>query len=638
MNADRRLHAPRVEAVHPYTPFGDDELDQSIPERFEKQVLIHPDRLAIRSPDGSFTYADLNRTANRLARAILATSGAKAGAVALLFEHGANALVAMLAVLKAGKFYVVLDPTYPADRLAYMLADSGAGVVVMDTRSRPLFVRLAQGGLPSVNLDELDEGCPGDNLDASPAPDALAMLLYTSGSTGNPKGVMHSHRNVLVEVRNLTNAWCVGSRDRWLLYTSLSFANSVRTIYCTFLNGGALFPYDLKRTGFGALPDWLRSNGITILRTLPTTFRNFMAVLSPGELFPDVRVLSIGGEPMYRSDVDAFNDHFAPSCTIAHGLGPTECFMVCMNYVPHGTRIDASKLDIGLPFPDKDVLLLDEGGREVPVGEVGEICVRSRYIALGYWRDAERTRAAFLTDPQDPAGRIYRTGDLGTRAADGCLTHVGRRDFQVKIRGFRVDVSEVEVAMRTVQGVKDAVVAGREDTAGEKRLVAYYVASTTPPVTAARIRRSLAQVLPDFMVPTAITRLDAMPLTPGGKTDRLRLPAPSRERPPLESVYVMPSTALERVLVDIWTEVLAIDEVGIHDDFFELGGDSLGVAKVVGRVRMKLDVDLPFKAIFEAPTVARLAEHVRGGLPDRGRQKVDGPLDGPEKDTIARRR
>ena len=451
-------------------------------------------------------------------------------------------------MLKAGKFYVVLDPTYPADRLAYMLADSGAGVVVMDTRSRPLFVRLAQGGLPSVNLDELDEGCPGDNLDASPAPDALAMLLYTSGSTGNPKGVMHSHRNVLVEVRNLTNAWCVGSRDRWLLvhlpelrqfgpHDLLHFPERWRTLSVRPQRG-----QDSERCRNG-----LRSNGITILRTLPTTFRNFMAVLSPGELFPDVRVLSIGGEPMYRSDVDAFNDHFAPSCTIAHGLGPTECFMVCMNYVPHGTRIDASKLQIGLPFPDKDVLLLDEGGREVPVGEVGEICVRSRYIALGYWRDAERTRAAFLTDPQDPAGRIYRTGDLGTRAADGCLTHVGRRDFQVKIRGFRVDVSEVEVAMRTVQGVKDAVVVGREDTAGEKRLVAYYVASTTPPVTAARIRRSLAQVLPDFMVPTAITRLDAMPLTPGGKNGPLCGCLRRRAQPPplRERLRCMPSTALE---------------------------------------------------------------------------------------------
>ena len=602
----------RIEAAHPWTPFSDRHLDQSIPQRFEAQAQAHPDRLAIKSFEHSLTYDGLNQLANRLARTILSNSNDGADAVALLFDHGAPALAAMLAVLKAGRFYLVLDPAYPPDRLSYMLADSGATLVVTDTRNLPLVSRLAREGMPVVNVDGLDESTPTGNLDAHPSADALAMLLYTSGSTGNPKGVMHSHRNVLAEVRNLTNAWCVSAEDRWLLYTSLSFANSVRTIYCALLNGGSVYPYDLKRNGFGALPDWLRSNRITILRTLPTTFRNFMATLPRGDVFRDIRVLSIGGEPMYRSDAEAFDEHFPPSCVIAHGLGPTECFMVCLNFIPHGARGEAGKLDIGWPLPDKTVHVLDEEGREVAPGEVGEICVTSPYIALGYWRDADRTHAAFRTDASDAAVRTYRTGDLGVRAANGCLTHVGRRDSQVKVRGFRIDLSEIEVALHAVGGVKDAAAVAREDKQGERRLVAYFVPASSPPVTASHLRRSLARVLPEHMIPSAFVCLDAMPLTPNGKTDRLRLPAPSRERPPLATAFAPPSTPIEKALLELWSEVLAIDDIGVHDDFFELGGDSLAAARVVGRLQRAFDVELPFTAIYEAPTAAELARAIYG--------------------------
>jgi amino acid adenylation domain-containing protein len=632
MSKCRPLYAPRVDALYPWTPFEDEELDQSITERFEKQVRADPGRLAIKTPDRSFTYDRLNRVANRLARTILSMRGDGLEAVALLFDHNAEALAAMLAVLKAGKFYLVLDPAFPLDRLAYMLADSGAGLIVTDAKNLPLAGQLAQGRLPAVNIKEIDETISSDDLDLHPSPDALAMLLYTSGSTGKPKGVMHSHRNVLVEVRNLTNAWCVGPHDRWVLCTSLSFANSVRTIYCALLNRGALYPYDLKENGFGTLPHWLQTHRITILRMLPTTFRNFMATLPAGHVFADVRLLSVGGEPMYRSDVEAFNDHFAPPCVIAHGLGPTECFMVCLNYIPHGTHIVGAKLDIGSQVLDKEVLLVDEDGREVPAGEVGEIWVKSRYIALGYWRDAERTLGAFLSDPHDPAVRVYRTGDLGTRAVNGHFTHAGRRDFQVKIRGFRIEVSEIEVAIRAVAGVKDVVVVGREDRTGEVRLVAYFVASTTPAVTAGHIRRSIVHVVPDYMIPAVIVSIDAIPQTPNGKTDRLRLPVPPRERPQLETIFVAPATPMQSELANIWSQILAVDEVGTHDNFFQLGGDSLGIARIAGHVQQKFNLNVPIKTIFESPTVAQLAEVLLA----HPLEAIDDPVDAPFKRVGAR--
>ena len=610
MNTNNAFQRVQVEPVFPYTPFNNEEIEKSIPERFEHQVLASKKRLAISSPERSFTYDDLNQTANSLARKILALRGDRVEAIALLFDHRASILAAMLAVLKTGKFYLVLDPTYPPDRLTYMLADSGANLVITDTKHLSFVAELTGDGKQAFNFDDLDDSLSSENLETHPSPDALAMLLYTSGSTGNPKGAMHSHQSVLVEVRNLTNAWYISAQDRWLLYTSMSFANSVRTIYGAFLNGGAVYPYDLKENGFSALPEWLLSNKITILRTLPTTFRNFMATLPPSLTFPDVRILSIGGEPMLRGDVELFNRHFASPSVIAHGMGPTECFMVCLNYIPHGARIVESKLAIGWPLPDKDVLLLDESSREVQVGEVGEICVKSRYISRGYWRDPDRTAAAFLPDHSDSAARVYRTGDLGTKAENGCLTHVGRLDFQVKIRGFRIDVSEIEVALRATEGVKDAVVVGREDSLGEKRLVAYFVPSTSPAITSTQIRKSLAKVVPEYMIPSVFVCLDTIPQTPNGKTDRLRLPLPSHQRPKLDVSYAPPKTSLEKKVSQIWSEVLVIDRIGIHDNFFDLGGDSLLATKVTVRLLKELNAEVALKMFFNAPTIARLAAQI----------------------------
>jgi len=629
MNTDSTFRRFPFDPAHPHVPFTDDEIEQSIPERFEQQVRAAGDRLAIKSPERSFTYAELNQTANRLARRILSLRGERAEAIALMFDHGASILAAILAVLKTGKFYLVLDPSYPRERLAYMLADSGAALIITDSNNFSFGSELAQDGKEVVNPDDVDDGLSSDNLEIHPAPDSLALLLYTSGSTGNPKGAMHTHQSVLVEVRNLTNAWRVSSRDRWLLYTSMSFANSIRTIYCTFLNGGSIYPYDLKERGFSALPEWLRSNRITIWRTLPTTFRNFLATLPPDLTFPDVRLLTIGGEPVLRGDVAFFNRHFAPSSVMSHGLGPTECFNVCQNYIPHGTQIEESKLTVGWPLPDKEILLLDESGGEVPAGEVGEICVRSRFISTGYWNDSERTQATFQPDSSDERFRIYHTGDLGTRAENGCLTHVGRMDFQVKIRGFRIDVSEIEVPLRAMDGVQDAVVVGREDSLGEKRLVAYFVPSTSSVITATQMRKNLAKVIPEYMIPSAFVHMDAIPQTPNGKTDRLRLPLPSHQRPTLDVVYTPPRTDTEKALSRIWSEVLVIDHVGIHDNFFELGADSLLASKIAVRVLRDLKVEVSLKMLFDVPTIAQLAAAISAKAAV-GSSAADDAVAGPD--------
>jgi amino acid adenylation domain-containing protein len=643
-----------IRPVYPYTPFPDEELEQSIPERFEKQVRACRDRLAIVTEEGSLTYRGLNDIANRLARTIRALRGDRVEAIALMFEHRAGVLAAMLGVLKTGKFYLVLDPSYPSDRLAYMLSDSGADLVITDTKNHPIATQMAGGTATIVNLDHLDDALSTENLGLHILPDALAMLLYTSGSTGQPKGVMQSHRNVLVEVRNLTNAWGISQHDRWLLYTSMSFANSVRTIYGAFLNGSAIFPYDLKEHGFDDLPRWLLSNRITLMRSLPTTFRNFMATLPPEQTFPDMRVLAVGGEPMPRSDLDYLNRHFQPPCVLVHGLGPTECFMVCWHYFPHGSEVDTPKLPIGYPLPGKDVLLLDDNGHEVPAGEIGEICVKSPYISPGYWRDPERTKAKFRPDPSRSGAQIYRTGDLGVRAETGSLTHVGRFDFQLKIRGFRIEVAEIEAALRTLPTVVDAVVVGRPDATGDLRLVAYFVPAPDTRVTVTHMRKHLAQSLPDYMIPAVFVAVGEIPKTPNGKVDRINLPPVSGERPSLETPFAAPDTELTKELAHIWADVLGVTEVGVHDDFFELGGDSLRAARIISRVTRSLKLPLPMTALFDAPTVAgmaRFVEHTRAAPspddvapPPHEREEMTersarSPHDAPEADAeLARHR
>ncbi len=599
-----------------FRPFADAEIEQSIPQRFEQQVEARGDRLAIKWGRRSYTFSSLNETANRLARTLLSLGGASTEPVALLFDHGGDALAAIMGVLKAGKFYVVLDPGYPRDRLTYMLEDSGARLMVADSNNLDFARQLCGKTIELVDFDDVDRGLSGANLAAYPAPDCLALILYTSGSTGRAKGVMHSHRSVLVDVRNHTNAWSLTAGDRWLLYTSLSFANSVRTVYNSLLNGAAVFPFDVKTNGFGKLAAWMVDNEITIVRGVPTSFRIFTATLDKDRKFPAVRVLSLGGEPMLQGDLSYVNRHFSPSCVLSHAFGPTECLTVCWALVPHGTPIAEGKLPIGFPLRNKEVLLLDEARREVGDGEIGEIAVRSRYISPGYWRDPERTRAAFLPDPNGGEARTYLTGDFGMRASDGSLIHVGRRDFQVKIRGFRIDVSEIENVLRAMAGISDAVVVGREMAPGEQRLIAYFVASAKPPISEGTIRENLARALPDYMIPSAFVAIDTIPQTPNGKTDRLRLPLPARDRRDTDAPLTVPGSAIETELAAMWAEVLGLERVGTNYSFLDLGGDSLQAARIAARVAARFKLEISVGALLNYKTVAHMAEVVAANLPN----------------------
>jgi amino acid adenylation domain-containing protein len=612
LSADLR-HPEQVRRVHPtnaFIRFEKEETERSIPQRFEQQVSRYPDRLAVKTRNHQLSYAALNKVANRVARALLAQRGEGAESIALLLEHNASMIAAILGVLKAGKVYVPLDPSFPHARNEYILEDSQAGLIITNNENRSLAESLSENRHSLIDIDEIGATLSGDNVDLSISADNLANIIYTSGSTGQPKGVVQNHRNALQVAMRYTNGLQISAEDRLTLLQSYSVAGSVSNMLGALLNGASLFPYNVKEEGLTGLADWLVEEEITVYHSVPTVFRQFANTLTGKEEFPELRLVRLGGEPVHAEDVQLYKEYFPADSIFVNSYGASEAASVLRYCVDKDTEISDAMVPVGYPLGDVEILLLDDDGKAVGFNQVGEIAIKSRYISPGYWRKPDLTRTTFITDPQDEGKPVYRTGDLGYMQPDGCLVVTGRNDFRVKIRGFRIEVAEIELALRGLTKIKETAVVAREDQRGEKQLVAYVVPHPGQVPTISELRDFLEDKLPDYMVPSAFVALDTLPLTPNGKLDRLALPAPSLARPELDTNFVAPRTPVEKQLVEIWEEVLGLERVGIHDDFFGLGGHSLLATRVVSRVRGALRAELPLRYLFETPTVAGLAERI----------------------------
>ena len=605
----------------PFTEWAKEEIEQSIPERFERQVRKHPKNVAVKTPHHEWSYAELDAKANLVAHAILRRTGdgaEEAERIALLFGHGAPMVAGLLGILKAGKTYVPLDASHPEERLAYVLDDARVGAVLTDEANLALATTLTEGELQLINIDE-----PGlaDNSDSSVGasdggevglavePESVAYILYTSGSTGKPKGVVQNHRNVLHFIRAYTNNLHIDADDRLTLLSSYTHDAALMDIFGALLNGATLYPIDLKVEGFDALAERLVEQDITIYHSTPTVYRHFVDALNGSteaeEKFPELRLVVLGGEAVNREDVDLYKARFSEGCLFVNLLGASEASVALLNFVDRRTGIARHTVPAGHAIEDTEILLLDQAGREAEV--YGEIAIRSPYVALGYWRKPELNEKVFLPDPAEGNRRIYRTGDVGRLLPDGAIEWRGRTDHQVKLRGYRIELGEVETVLGGYPGVRESVVVLREDEPGEERLVAYYVAPYQQTPRTNELRGYLNGRLPEYMVPSVFVMLDAMPLTPSGKVDRRALPAPDPSGFRAENAYAEPRTPVEERLVEIWEEVLGLERVGIHDNFFELGGYSLLATRVVSRTRGALGVELPLRYLFETPSVAGLA-------------------------------
>ena len=373
------------------------------------------------------------------------------------------------------------------------------------------------------------------------------------------------------------------------------------------LNGATLCPFYIADEGLAYLADWLIQEQMTIYNSFPTAFRHFLSALPGTWNFSKLRLIRLADEPVYRSDVELYRKHFSSDCLFVNSFCSTETGPMCVYFLDKAMEVTGTSVPAGFPVDGMEVLVLDEHGKQVGSNQPGEIAVRSRYLSSGYWGRPELTQEKFFSGPQTEEGRLYLTGDLGQFSDDGCLELLGRKDFQVKIRSFRVDVGEVEAELAVHPGVKEVAVIGKKDHSENTRLVAYLVPHSRPAPTVSSLRAFLKDRLPDHMIPTAFVTLDKLPLLSAGKVDRCALPDPGHARPELGTPHVTPRTAIERELWRIWTEVLGLGQVGVHDNFFDLGGDSLTATRVVSQVIKAFQLDLPVKSLFDSPTVAEMA-------------------------------
>jgi amino acid adenylation domain-containing protein len=582
--------------------------DVCLHELFEAQAARTPRAAALVFEDETLTYAELNARANRLAHHLRARGVGPDARVALCTERGVERVVAMLAVLKAGGAYVPLDPSYPDERLRYMLADSRPAVLLA---SRPQAARFAAAGVPV--LDPANDAAwahlpATDPRPAGLSPDHLCYVIYTSGSTGRPKGVPVPHRGVVSLLADVQRRAPIGEGDGCSLWTSTSFDVSVYEIFSALLAGGRLcIPRDEVRLEAGAFLDWMEAREVRSAYLPPYFLPELRERVfrSPGRT--RLHRLLVGVEPIAEPLLAELR-RSVPGLRIVNGYGPTETTICAtLHDVPDAARGERVT-PIGAPAANTRVFVLDGRMRPVPIGVAGELYVGGVGVARGYLDRPALTAERFVPDPLsgEPGARLYRTGDLGRWLPEGALAFAGRTDAQVKVRGYRVEPGEIEARLVEHPAVREAVVLAREDAPGEKRLVAYVVGDET--AGAGVLRAHLSERLPEYMVPAAYVRLDAMPLTPSGKVDRRALPAPdgasAAER------YVAPRTPVEEVLAEIWAEVLRLERVGVHDSFFELGGHSLLIMRLLADIRATFDLEISMRTVFSMPTLEAMAGEI----------------------------
>ncbi len=563
----------------------------SIPGLFAAQVARAPEAVALVCGQRSWTYRELDEAANRLAH-LLAGQGAGPGeCVALLFERSAQAVIAILAVLKTGAAYLPIDPGVPAARMRFIVADA-APVAAVTTAG--LAERLDGSDLLVIDVEDPRIDVYSSTELPAPAADDIAYLIYTSGTTGVPKGVAITHRNVTQLLASLDGG--LPRAGVWPLCHSLAFDVSVWEIFGALLRGGRLVVVPESVAGspedFHAL---LIAEKVSVLSQTPSA----VGMLSPEGL--GSVALVVAGEACPAEVVD----RWAPGRVMVNAYGPTEATMCVAISAPLGAG--SGVVPIGAPVSTAALFVLDGWLRPVPAGVVGELYVAGAGVGVGYVRRAGLTGSRFVACPfGGPGARMYRTGDLVWWGADGQLVYLGRADEQVKIRGYRIELGEVQAALAGLDGVQQAVVIAREDRPGDKRLVGYVTGAADP----ATVRRQLAERLPAYMVPAAVVVIDALPLTVNGKLDRRALPAP--EYRDIDR-YRAPATLTEEILAGIYAQVLGLERVGVDDSFFDLGGDSLSAMRMIAAVNRSLDAHLAVRTVFDAPTVAQLAPRIGEG-------------------------
>ncbi len=570
-------------------------------EKFEQMVQANPEATAVSFNGQSWSYAELNARANRLARHLREKGVMPDQIVGICMERSFEMVAGIVAVLKAGGAFLPLDPSYPEERLIYMAQDSGARIILTQQQLADALPFDKEKLIAVDTLWPQISDQSSENLPLVTTPDNLGYVIYTSGSTGKPKGTMLPHRGMVNLANEQRKAFDITSDSRILQFSSLSFDASVWETVMALLNGASLLLVNREILASGdELVKKMAQEKVTTV-TLPPSV---LAIFPQTEL-PDLKTIITAGEKCTTELVK----NWAPGRKFFNAYGPTETTVCASMYLTDPQEEQAPP--IGRPIGNFQLYILDRHWRPVPIGVPGELCVGGVGLARGYLGRPDLTAEKFIPNPFARSGnegqRLYRTGDLVRYKADGNIEFLGRIDYQVKVRGFRIELGEIEANLNEVPGIKDVAVLAREDQPGQKQLVAYLVADEENKPSPAQLRDHLKERLPEYMIPAAYVFLDAMPLTPNGKVDRKRLPAPDMEASVLRREYVAPRNDVEEKLSAIVGQLLNLEKVGVYDNFFELGGHSLLATQFISRVKEEFEVELPLITLFEKPTIEQLA-------------------------------
>jgi amino acid adenylation domain-containing protein len=582
---------------------------------FEAEAAAHPERTAVIANGVSVSYQALNARANAIARALRARGVGPEARVGILIDRSADMVASVLGVLKAGGAYVPLDAAYPAARLRHIAKDSAVRALVT---TRALGDRVAEleaaGELFSVvTLDDLPSADAGVNVDGGASPANLAYVIYTSGSTGLPKGTMVSHASLANAFKQWEDTYRLRDLRVHLQMASLSFDVCTGDLCRALCSGGTLViaPQEVLFAP-SALYTLMERHRVEAAEFVPVVLRDLIAhVEATGASLSFLKLLVAGSDSWFTHEYEHISRIAGPSCRVVNSYGLTEATIDSTYYDGSPAAGGGDGLvPLGRAFANTELLVLDRHLQLVPVGIPGELCVAGIALARGYHHRADLTAERFVPHPFStvPGQRIYRTGDLARYRPDGTLELLGRVDNQVKLRGFRIELSEVEAVLRTHDAVLEACAVIREDRPGDRRLVAYVVLEDAA-VTASELRRFLRDAVPEYMVPSALVPLASLPLTPNGKIDRAALPVPDATRQ-VDETFVSPRTAMERRLAEIWRGVLNLDQIGVTDNFFDLGGHSLLLIQLHARIVAALAVDLTVLDLFRFPTIGALAAHI----------------------------
>ena len=577
-------------------------------ELFEGQAAETPDAAAVVFGHRQVSYRELNERANKLAHHLRQRGVGPDVLVGVCLNRSPELVVALLSVWKAGGAYVPIDPAYPPERLSFMIEDAATLAMLTEEKCRSLF--------PSDDLICLDtdwrhfEQESGDNLPVVTSPSDLAYVIYTSGSTGKPKGAMIVHRGLVNYLWWAIAAYRVEPGGSALVHTSISFDLTVTSLFAPLLAGGTV---ELLSEDIGAqnlLAALRRQGDRSLVKITPAHLELLGQQLSPREVPGMCRTFVIGGENLLAENLRLWREH-APETRLINEYGPTETVVGCCVHEVVPTDAARGSVVIGRPVANTQLYVLDDYLKPVPPGEMGELYIGGAGVARGYLHRPELTAERFLPDPFSgiKGGRMYKSGDLARYRPDGALEYLGRADDQVKIHGYRIELGEVEASLAAHPQVRSCAVVARETQPGGRQLVAYVVLREGEKSTMQELRAFLREKLPEYMVPARFVQVDALPLTPNGKIDRRALPVPTREMLDIGEGGA-PQTETEKHVAAIWCELLKVDVIGVHDDFFDLGGDSMTAVALLAHLDETFGLQLELAGLFDRPTVAGLSELV----------------------------